>query len=136
MLTRRLVPSAQQARVIVNNALKLYSQDKTGMVDFALESGGESGPGGQTEVTCPHGAARQQSGMRGFGKPESAALQWPVFGQPLSQARPGAGPSCVRHARSTWLAVVLPCGECLSSSLHCPSEVRRVGWGFGGFWFS
>lgn len=33
--------SAQQARVIVNNALKLYSQDKTGMVDFALESGGE-----------------------------------------------------------------------------------------------
>ncbi|OWK11467.1 hypothetical protein Celaphus_00007381, partial [Cervus elaphus hippelaphus] len=29
-----------QARVIVNNALKLYSQDKTGMVDFALESGG------------------------------------------------------------------------------------------------
>ncbi|XP_072609497.1 SUN domain-containing protein 1 isoform X40 [Vulpes vulpes] len=31
-----------QARVIVNNALKLYSQDKTGMVDFALESGGGS----------------------------------------------------------------------------------------------
>lgn len=32
----------QQARTIVNNALKLYSQDKTGVVDFALESGGES----------------------------------------------------------------------------------------------
>ncbi|XP_058566996.1 SUN domain-containing protein 1 isoform X14 [Neofelis nebulosa] len=31
-----------QARVLVNNALKLYSQDKTGMVDFALESGGGS----------------------------------------------------------------------------------------------
>lgn len=31
----------QQVRVLVNNALKLYSQDKTGMVDFALESGGE-----------------------------------------------------------------------------------------------
>ncbi|XP_029801897.1 SUN domain-containing protein 1 isoform X10 [Suricata suricatta] len=31
-----------QAHVIVNNALKLYSQDKTGMVDFALESGGGS----------------------------------------------------------------------------------------------
>lgn len=31
-----------QARLIVNNALKLYSQDKTGMVDFALESGGGS----------------------------------------------------------------------------------------------
>ncbi|XP_045435713.1 SUN domain-containing protein 1 isoform X13 [Pipistrellus kuhlii] len=31
-----------QARIIVNNALKLYSQDKTGMVDFALESGGGS----------------------------------------------------------------------------------------------
>ncbi|XP_074170155.1 SUN domain-containing protein 1 isoform X5 [Rhinolophus sinicus] len=31
-----------QAHVIINNALKLYSQDKTGMVDFALESGGGS----------------------------------------------------------------------------------------------
>ncbi|XP_073070996.1 SUN domain-containing protein 1 isoform X3 [Manis javanica] len=31
-----------QAHVIVSNALKLYSQDKTGMVDFALESGGGS----------------------------------------------------------------------------------------------
>ncbi|KFW64337.1 SUN domain-containing protein 1 [Pygoscelis adeliae] len=29
-------------QIIVNNALKLYSQDKTGMVDFALESGGGS----------------------------------------------------------------------------------------------
>lgn len=33
--------SVQQAHVIINKALKLYSQDKTGMVDFALESGGE-----------------------------------------------------------------------------------------------
>ncbi|KAM5301268.1 SUN domain-containing protein 1 isoform 2-T4 [Glossophaga mutica] len=31
-----------QARVIVDNALKLYSQDRTGRVDFALESGGGS----------------------------------------------------------------------------------------------
>ncbi|KAL6087020.1 hypothetical protein STEG23_032021, partial [Scotinomys teguina] len=31
-----------QVHTIVNNALKLYSQDKTGMVDFALESGGGS----------------------------------------------------------------------------------------------
>ncbi|XP_074409048.1 SUN domain-containing protein 1 isoform X3 [Zonotrichia albicollis] len=31
-----------QAQILVNNALKLYSQDKTGMVDFALESGGGS----------------------------------------------------------------------------------------------
>ncbi|XP_065747952.1 SUN domain-containing protein 1 [Phocoena phocoena] len=31
-----------QARAIVNSALRLYSQDKTGMVDFALESGGGS----------------------------------------------------------------------------------------------
>ncbi|XP_076417479.1 SUN domain-containing protein 1 isoform X13 [Peromyscus maniculatus bairdii] len=31
-----------QVHIIVNNALKLYSQDKTGMVDFALESGGGS----------------------------------------------------------------------------------------------
>ncbi|XP_005997026.1 SUN domain-containing protein 1 isoform X3 [Latimeria chalumnae] len=32
----------EQARVIVKNALNLYSQDKTGMVDFAMESGGGS----------------------------------------------------------------------------------------------
>ncbi|XP_075686408.1 SUN domain-containing protein 1 isoform X6 [Rhinoderma darwinii] len=32
----------REARVIVNNALKLYAQDRTGMVDFALESGGGS----------------------------------------------------------------------------------------------
>uniref|UniRef100_A0A8C3X042 Sad1 and UNC84 domain containing 1 n=1 Tax=Catagonus wagneri TaxID=51154 RepID=A0A8C3X042_9CETA len=31
-----------QAQVLVNKALKLYSQDRTGMVDFALESGGGS----------------------------------------------------------------------------------------------
>ncbi|XP_075292177.1 SUN domain-containing protein 1-like [Opisthocomus hoazin] len=31
-----------QVQTIVNNALKLFSQDKTGMVDFALESGGGS----------------------------------------------------------------------------------------------
>ncbi|KAM6054676.1 SUN domain-containing protein 1 isoform 7-T14 [Chlamydotis macqueenii] len=31
-----------QAKIIVNNALKLYSQDKTGMVDFAMESAGGS----------------------------------------------------------------------------------------------
>ncbi|CAN2390576.1 Sad1 and UNC84 domain containing 1, partial [Pristimantis euphronides] len=30
----------QEAHVIVNNALRLYSQDRIGMVDFALESGG------------------------------------------------------------------------------------------------
>ncbi|CAH2307213.1 SUN domain-containing 1 isoform X4 [Pelobates cultripes] len=32
----------EDARVIVKNALKLYSQDRTGMVDYALESGGGS----------------------------------------------------------------------------------------------
>ncbi|XP_018426922.1 PREDICTED: SUN domain-containing protein 1 [Nanorana parkeri] len=32
----------QDAQVLVNNALRLYSQDRTGMVDFALESGGGS----------------------------------------------------------------------------------------------
>ncbi|XP_075035734.1 SUN domain-containing protein 1 isoform X2 [Mixophyes fleayi] len=32
----------EEAQVLVNNALKLYSQDRTGMVDFALESGGGS----------------------------------------------------------------------------------------------
>uniref|UniRef100_A0A8D0XLD4 SUN domain-containing protein n=1 Tax=Sus scrofa TaxID=9823 RepID=A0A8D0XLD4_PIG len=31
-----------QAQVLVNKALKLYSQDRTGLVDFALESGGGS----------------------------------------------------------------------------------------------
>ncbi|KAM4631977.1 SUN domain-containing protein 1 isoform 2-T2 [Discoglossus pictus] len=34
--------SEEEAHIIVNNALKLYSQDRTGMVDFALESGGGS----------------------------------------------------------------------------------------------
>ncbi|XP_078521039.1 SUN domain-containing protein 1 isoform X4 [Lissotriton helveticus] len=34
--------TAEQAHIIVNNALKLYSQDKIGMVDYALESGGGS----------------------------------------------------------------------------------------------
>ncbi|XP_068100693.1 SUN domain-containing protein 1 isoform X2 [Hyperolius riggenbachi] len=32
----------EEALVLVNNALKLYAQDRTGMVDFALESGGGS----------------------------------------------------------------------------------------------
>nr|XP_033819864.1 SUN domain-containing protein 1 isoform X9 [Geotrypetes seraphini] len=32
----------EEARIIVNNALKLYSQDRIGIVDFALESGGGS----------------------------------------------------------------------------------------------
>ncbi|XP_057272774.1 SUN domain-containing protein 1 isoform X3 [Pezoporus wallicus] len=32
----------EQVQIIVNNALKLYSQDRTGLVDFALESGGGS----------------------------------------------------------------------------------------------
>ncbi|XP_041133670.1 SUN domain-containing protein 1-like isoform X2 [Polyodon spathula] len=34
--------SEEQVRVIVTNALRLYSQDKTGLVDYALESGGGS----------------------------------------------------------------------------------------------
>ncbi|XP_032896427.1 SUN domain-containing protein 1 isoform X2 [Amblyraja radiata] len=34
--------SEEQVHVIVGNALKLYSEDRTGMVDFALESGGGS----------------------------------------------------------------------------------------------
>uniref|UniRef100_UPI00398EE29E SUN domain-containing protein 1-like isoform X2 n=1 Tax=Pristiophorus japonicus TaxID=55135 RepID=UPI00398EE29E len=34
--------SEKQVHVIVGNALKLYSEDKIGMVDFALESGGGS----------------------------------------------------------------------------------------------
>ncbi|CAN9505252.1 unnamed protein product [Ophioblennius macclurei] len=32
--------SEEQVKLIVQNALKLYSQDQTGMVDYALESGG------------------------------------------------------------------------------------------------
>ena len=28
-------------KLIVQNALKLYSQDRTGLVDYALESGGK-----------------------------------------------------------------------------------------------
>lgn len=34
-------PLSQQVQLIVQNALKLYSQDRTGMVDYALESGGK-----------------------------------------------------------------------------------------------
>ncbi|XP_077353350.1 SUN domain-containing protein 1 isoform X3 [Festucalex cinctus] len=34
--------SGEQVKVIVQNALKLYSQDRTGLVDYALESGGGS----------------------------------------------------------------------------------------------
>lgn len=31
----------QQVKLIVQNALRLFSQDKTGRVDYALESGGK-----------------------------------------------------------------------------------------------
>ncbi|KAF7654117.1 hypothetical protein LDENG_00073840 [Lucifuga dentata] len=34
--------SEEQVKLIVQNALKLYSQDRTGLVDYALESGGGS----------------------------------------------------------------------------------------------
>ncbi|XP_029112835.1 SUN domain-containing protein 1-like [Scleropages formosus] len=34
--------SEEQVRLVVKNALKLYSQDRTGLADFALESGGGS----------------------------------------------------------------------------------------------
>lgn len=68
----RLAPPRplQQAHVIVNNALKLYSQDKTGMVDFALESGGRWRP--LTPVGTP----------------------LPAPGAPRGFQRPEAGPSC------------------------------------------
>lgn len=36
----RCVP--QQVKIIVQNALRLYSQDRTGLVDYALESGGKN----------------------------------------------------------------------------------------------
>lgn len=32
--------SPQHVQLIVNNAMKLYSEDRTGLVDYALESGG------------------------------------------------------------------------------------------------
>lgn len=32
----------QHVKVIVQNALRLYSQDRTGLVDYALESGGKN----------------------------------------------------------------------------------------------
>ena len=32
----------QQVQLIVQNALRLYSQDRTGLVDYALESGGST----------------------------------------------------------------------------------------------
>lgn len=32
----------QHVKIIVQNALRLYSQDRTGLVDYALESGGKN----------------------------------------------------------------------------------------------
>lgn len=32
--------SPQHVQLIVNNAMKLYFEDRTGLVDYALESGG------------------------------------------------------------------------------------------------
>lgn len=37
----RLSRLSQDVRVIVENALRLFSQDRTGLADYALESGGE-----------------------------------------------------------------------------------------------
>ena len=36
-----LLSLPQQVKLIVQNALRLYSQDRTGQVDYALESGGK-----------------------------------------------------------------------------------------------
>lgn len=41
-LTRFLWCVPQQVKIIVQNALRLYSQDRTGLVDYALESGGKN----------------------------------------------------------------------------------------------
>lgn len=36
-----LLSLPQHVKLIVQNALRLYSQDRTGQVDYALESGGK-----------------------------------------------------------------------------------------------
>lgn len=41
-LTSLLWCVPQQVKIIVQNALRLYSQDRTGLVDYALESGGKN----------------------------------------------------------------------------------------------
>ncbi|XP_065501351.1 SUN domain-containing protein 1 isoform X2 [Caloenas nicobarica] len=54
-----------QVQVIVNNALKLYSQDKTGMVDYALESAG----GSIVSTRCSETFETQTALMSLFGIP-------------------------------------------------------------------
>lgn len=49
----------------MNKALKLYSQDRTGLVDFALESGGE----------CPGQGGKPRGQRRGPGPP-GVACGW------------------------------------------------------------
>ncbi|XP_064887625.1 SUN domain-containing protein 1 isoform X11 [Columba livia] len=55
----------EQVHVIVNNALKLYSQDKTGMVDYALESAG----GSIVSTRCSETFETQTALMSLFGIP-------------------------------------------------------------------
>ncbi|XP_071671142.1 SUN domain-containing protein 1 isoform X7 [Patagioenas fasciata] len=55
----------EQVQVIVNNALKLYSQDKTGMVDYALESAG----GSIVSTRCSETFETQTALMSLFGIP-------------------------------------------------------------------
>lgn len=85
--------SAQQARVIVNNALKLYSQDKTGMVDFALESGGE----------CPTPRSRAGVGaweiaQRPEGEQESCCAPGVCWRRASSPGVRAVGCAARRHA--------------------------------------
>ncbi|KAM6320303.1 SUN domain-containing protein 1 isoform 5-T8 [Podargus strigoides] len=54
-----------QVQIIVKNALKLYSQDKTGMVDFALESGG----GGILSTRCSESYETKTALISLFGIP-------------------------------------------------------------------
>ncbi|KAJ6659717.1 hypothetical protein lerEdw1_018432 [Lerista edwardsae] len=58
-----------QARIIVNNALKLYSQDKTGMVDFALESGGKAAGGSILSTRCSETYGTKTALISLFGIP-------------------------------------------------------------------
>ncbi|XP_041435211.1 SUN domain-containing protein 1 isoform X2 [Xenopus laevis] len=57
--------SKEETRVMINNALRLYSQDRTGMADFALESGG----GGILGTRCSETYGTKTALMSLFGIP-------------------------------------------------------------------
>lgn len=106
----RLAPPRplQQAHVIVNNALKLYSQDKTGMVDFALESGGRWRP--LTPVGAPPSGA---GGSQGLSETRGRSLV--CWLQEVVRSPPWRGGGCAHGHPS-----VVQVGPCVGVSRDTP----------------